>query len=337
MALTVDALLAPVSEDNPVGEDLSYDNDRASLETVFETSESSAGEEEAEQDWRSVLKQIEAQFGRSKDIWLAAYLCRAGARSGDLETVQTGAQVLAGLFEQYWPTVHPQLEELGFMGRKAPCDSLATRAGFLAPLQKAVLIAHPRLGRFSGADLERFRSEGASADGYGLFRAALEELGPDSLTQALARLDSIEDAFRRADKIFTGEAAGEPSPNFSVTYAALATLKQAVSAFMDEGGAAASQGDAPAAGGGGGGGAVATGGASFGGAVANRNDVVRALSAVADYYRRNEPGHPLQQLMVRAQTWVTLDFYSLMKEIAPDGVDQAEQVLKSRLEEDEDS
>ena len=333
MALTVEALLAPVPGDDPVGEDLSYDNDRAALETVFETSESAADEAAAEQDWRVVLKQIEAQFARSKDIWLAVYLCRAGARSGDLETVEVGAQVLAGLFERYWPTVHPQLEELGFMGRKAPCDSLATRAGFLAPLQKAVLIAHPRLGRFSGADLERFRSEGASADGYGLFRAALEELGPDGLREALARLDSIEDAFRRADRIFTGEAAGEPSPNFSVAYAALATLKQAVSAFMDEGGGRTSDVASPA----GAAAAAQAAGGGFGGAVANRNDVVRALSAVADYYRRNEPGHPLQQLMVRAQTWVTLDFYSLMKEIAPDGVDQAAQVLKSRLAEDEDS
>ena len=333
MALTVEALLAPVPGDDPVGEDLSYDNDRAALETVFETSESAADEEAAEQDWRAVLKQIEAQFARSKDIWLAAYLCRAGARSGDLETVEVGARVLAGLFERYWPTVHPQLEELGFMGRKAPCDSLATRAGFLAPLQKAVLISHPRLGRFSGADLERFRSEGVSADGYGLFRAALDELGPDGLTEALARLDSIEDAFRRADRIFTGEAAGEPSPNFAVAYAALATLKQAVSAFMDEGGARAPEALAAT----GGSAAPAAGGGAFGGAVTNRNDVVRALSAVADYYRRNEPGHPLQQLMIRAQTWVTLDFYSLMKEIAPDGVDQAEQILKSRLEEDVDS
>ena len=128
MAMTIESLLAPISEDSPAGEDLSYDNDRALLEQAFETSESSSDEAPADQDWRTVLKLIDSQFARTKDLWLAAYLCRAGARSGSLDAVETGAQVLAGLFEQYWASVHPQLEELGVPGRKAPCDSLTTRS-----------------------------------------------------------------------------------------------------------------------------------------------------------------------------------------------------------------
>jgi len=119
LALDVESLLEPVSEDQPAGDDLSYDPARSELEQVFDTPEEGA----EDIDWRRTVQLIQAQFKRSKDVWLAIYLCRAGARSGDLEVIQAGAQALAGLFEQYWDSVHPTLDELGLPGRKAPCDS----------------------------------------------------------------------------------------------------------------------------------------------------------------------------------------------------------------------
>ena len=333
MALTVESLLAPVSEDQPAGEDLSYDNDRATLEQAFESSESSGPDDEApaERDWRVILKLIDSQFARTKDVWLAVYLCRAGAASGSLDTVLTGAQVLAGLFERYWSTVHPQLEELGLRGRKAPCDSLANRRNFIGPLERVVLIAHPRFGAFTGIDVQRFAQEGTAAEGYGAFRAALEDLGPSSLDEALAKLEGIEDGLRRADKVFTTEAAGEDSPNYAVAYAALAGLKKGLAAFapkpvadveVEEAPSDAEPGTAPKAAGG--------AGVSLAGELNSREEVLKAIGLLADYYRRREPGHPMPILLERARRWVPLDFLTLVKDIAPDGLDQAEKLLKIR-------
>lgn len=329
MSLDLDSILAPVSEDNPVGEDLAYDNGRQQLEQAFEVNE---GEEAEEKDWRPVFKLIEEQLGRSKDLWLPVYLARAGAKSGSLEMVELGVQGLAGLMERYWDTAHPQLEELGLMGRKAPCDSLASRGEFLIPLEKTVLLAHPRLGRFTGQDIERFRTEQEAADGYGMFRAALEEIGDEGLQEVLRRIETIDSALRQADKIFTDAAAGDPSPNYANTYAALATIKQAVSSFLSTaapetaGDEMAENDAAPGAAGGG-------GGARLSGRVQSRDDVIRALEAIADYYRRAEPSHPLQQFTLRARHWVNLDFMDLMREIAPDGMDNARRIL-NKLDED---
>ena len=126
--MELEELLAPVSEEEPCGPDLAYDPERGQLEQAFESSASidTSGEASAaaEIDWRSIIAQIEAQSARTKDIWLAVYLCRAGARSGQLSVVETGAQYLAGLMERYWDNLHPQLEEYGFQGRKGPCESL---------------------------------------------------------------------------------------------------------------------------------------------------------------------------------------------------------------------
>ncbi|MDB5437867.1 MAG: hypothetical protein JWM33_294 [Caulobacteraceae bacterium] len=328
MALDLDSILAPVSDDNPVGEDLAYDNGRQQLEQAFEVNE---GEEGEEKDWRPVFKLIEEQVGRTKDLWLPVYLARAGAKSGSLAMVELGAQGLAGLMERYWDTVHPQLEELGLPGRKSPCDSLASRGDFLIPLEKTVLIAHPRLGAFTGQDIERFRADQEAADGYGMFRATLEEIGDAGLLEVLSRIEAIDVALRQADKIFTDAAAGDPSPNYANTYATLATIRQAVSSFLttgtpDDAGEEAGNEATSSAGGG--------GGAKLSGKVQNRDDVIRALDAIADYYRRAEPGHPIQQLTQRARHWVNLDFMALMKEIAPDGVRDAERILNRQ---DEDS
>lgn len=332
MALTLDTILAPISDDQPAGEDLSYDNERTELEQAFESSESADAGDAPEKDWRAILKLIENQFSRTKDVWLAVYLARAGAASGSLETVELGVQALAGLFEGYWDTVHPQLEELGVPGRKAPCDALSNRRSFLAPLERTVLMQHPRLGRFTGADFERFRSEAAAADGYGLFRAALEELGVDALGVAIERLDSIEDALRRADRAFTAGAAGEETPNYTPVYALLSQTKAAVRSFMpgeasgEEAGADEGEGDAGGAAAGGGGG----GKRSVSGAVNSRDDVVRVLDLIGAYYRSHEPAHPMPLMLERAKGWVTMDFVTLMKDLAPDGVDQAVRTLNQR-------
>jgi type VI secretion system ImpA family protein len=329
MALDLETLLAPVSEEQPAGPDLSYSNERQQIEQAFESNED--GGEGEDRDWRTIIRLIEQQSGQTKDIWLPVYLARAGARSGSLDTVALGAQALAGLFETYWETVHPQLEELGLMGRKAPCDSLAARGEFLMPLERTVLVAHPRLGAFTGADLQRFRVEQEAADGYGMFRAALDDLGDAALEAAVAQLNTIEDGLRRADKVFTNEASGEPSPNYAPAYTLLASLKQALQSFM----AGAPQtelavegaGDSP-----GGPGAPAASGPRISGRVDSRDDVIRALDAITDYYRRLEPSHPLQQLTQRARHWVTMDFLDLMQEIAPDATFQARQLLNKREE-----
>src|SRR5580698_428179 len=160
--MDLEELLAPVAEDDPTGPDLAYDAERGTIEQAFESSVSidTSGEATvaAEIDWRPVISLIEQQSTRTKDVWLAVYLCRAGARSGQLALIETGAQYLAGLLEQYWEKVHPQLDEYGFQGRKGPCESLAQRGEFLAPLGRTPLLEHPRLGRFSGDDFERFRA-----------------------------------------------------------------------------------------------------------------------------------------------------------------------------------
>ncbi len=326
--MDVEELLAPVSEEAPTGPDLAYDADRGAIEQAFGSSfsvDSTTGEAAAaaEIDWRPIVGMIEAQSAKTKDIWLAVYLCRAGARSGQLELVQTGAEYLAGLLERYWDKVHPQLEEYGFQGRKGPCESLSSRSEFLVPLERTPLLQHPRLGRFSGADFERFRASAEAADGYGLFRTVLAETPEETLTEIVGRLEAITGAIRRADAVLTANAAGDTGANFQPTYDLLTQMTKAVQSFTSTPAAD----EAVPADAGGGGDAGAGGGPRIAGRVETREDVIKALDAIADYYRRREPTSPVPAALNRVRDWVNLDFLSLLEDIAPGSLDEAKKVL----------
>lgn len=234
MMIDVEALLAPVSEDNPVGEDLDGTPGRYAIEEPFQTEQQAGEDDEVVIDWRGATQRIVAELGETKDLWLATYLMRAGTRLGDLEAVVGGAQVGAGLLERYWETVHPQLEMVDFIGRKAPFEALTKVRDFLNPLNQVVLVQHPRLGRYTIADVQRFKAEGALADGYGMFAALLEDGTGDVMKEARDRLDALTDAIRRSDAILTANASDATSTNFAPTYAALAEIRGAIDEFVRE-------------------------------------------------------------------------------------------------------
>lgn len=330
--MDVEELLAPVSEEAPTGPDLAYDGERGAIEQAFDSSVSidTTGETSgaAEIDWRTIINMIEQQSARTKDVWLAVYLCRAGAKSGQLALVETGALYLAGLLERYWENVHPQLEEYGFQGRKGPCELLGRRGEFLGPLERTPLLEHPRLGRFSGADFERFRASAEAADGYGMFRAALADTPEETLTAIIARLDAIASAIKRADAVLVANADGDTGANFQPTYDLLAQMKKAVQSFTSAPAAEeAAEAEAQASAEMGAAGAPSGGGPRIAGRVESCEDVVKALDAIADYYRRREPTSPVPAALQRVREWVNLDFLSLLEDIAPNSLDEAKRVL----------
>ena len=329
MAIDIEALTAALSEDNPSGPDLSYDAERQEIEEAFDRSGSDDAETASDTDWRAIIRKITSQAELTRDLWLPIYLMRAGANIGSLETVDDGAQLLAGLFEQQWPTVHPQLDDYGFQGRKGPCESLTRISEFLAPLRRVVLLEHSRLGSYSGADFERFRTNGDSESGYGMFRALLAETDDEALGEIVARLDGIADAIRRADAVLVVNAGSDTGTNFQPTYDALGEMKRAVASFMRTASPSAEGSDAEGGGDYGNADDDSGGGGSIGGRVNSRADVVRALDAITDYYSRKEPGSPVPLALRRARDWVNLDFLTVLEDIAPNSLDEARRVLVS--------
>jgi type VI secretion system protein ImpA len=329
MALDLDVLLAPVSEEDRAGPDLAYDPQRHEIEQAFEASVSidtnGVAPEAVDVDWRRIVAAIAGQSARTKDVWLAVYLCRAGARAGKLDVVETGARYLAGLIEGFWDDVHPRLEEYGVEGRTGACDTLASFREFLAPLKAVTLLTHPRHGSFSGDDLHRFQRGGETEQGYGAFRATLDEAGAlDGLAAAVARLDTIDAEFRTVDVALATRAGSGAGASFAPVYQTLTEIRAAGRAFLPEPEAAVDDVQ------------VVEGCAGppeehrVGGVIRSREDVIRAIDLIVAYYRRSEPQSPVPLLIGRAREWVNRDFIELLQDIVPHAVGEAKQLLSFR-------
>ncbi len=330
MAIDIAALTAPISESEPAGPDLSYDSGRQEIESAFETSVSDDSGEESPVDWRALLRSISAQAEKTRDIWLAIFWMRAGAKAGQLEAVEDGALLLAGLCEQLWDTVHPQLEEYGFQGRKGPCEAITRLSEFLRPFRNVILLEHPRLGRYSGADFQRFATGGTEEAGYGMFRALLEETSDEDLGAIIARLNTIAASIRRADTVMVANAGNETGTNFQPTYAVLEELTRAIATFLRVQAVTADE-DAPASADAFDGGSYedSGGGMALSGRINSRPDVLRAIAAIEEYYTRKEPASPVPFALRRVRDWVSLDFMAILEDIAPGGIDEARKVLMS--------
>jgi type VI secretion system protein ImpA len=252
------------------------------------------------------------------------------AERTEIEQVLTGAEFLAGLCEQFWDTVHPQLDEYGYQGRKGPCESLAGYGEFINPLRRVPLLVHPRLGQFTGADFERFRAGSDSEEGYGLFRGVLSETPDETLLTAIGKIEAIKAAIKRADAVLTAQAVDDTGPNFTATYDALDEIRRAIASFTKappaETPSDEASGDVAVA--------DVSGGPRIAGRVDSREDVVRALDAIGDYYRRREPTSPVPLVLQRAREWVNVDFLELLRDIAPDALEEAKKVLKFRASEE---
>ena len=60
------------------------------------------------------------------------------------------------------------------------------------------------------------------------------------------------------------------------------------------------------------------------GEIQSREDVVRALDKIVDYFNRNEPSSPLPILMTRAKRLVSKSFIEIVRDLAPAGTTEAE-------------
>lgn len=332
MILDIDALVAPLSDDQPSGKDYYGDIKRQQIELAFERSISEGSASELSlAEWQNTIDLIMDQCGSTRDLWLPVYLMRAAVQAGQFDLLVDAAQFLAALIETRWADVHPQLEDLGFLGRKTPCEALTRIGDFLGPLESVPLVVHSRLGGFSGGDFNKFNEHGAKAAGYVDFRQAMTVMGEEPLRQAVAQLETLTAAIRSVDRVLSDNADGDTATNFQPTYDVIDKMKKSVTAFLPD--AVPEASDAPEP--------VETGddpvlaqpvrassAAAFTGSINNRADVVRAIDSICAYYERCEPGSPVPFALRRAKHWINLDFMAVLEDIAPGGAEEAMRVLK---------
>jgi len=62
------------------------------------------------------------------------------------------------------------------------------------------------------------------------------------------------------------------------------------------------------------------------GAIRSRDDVVRVLGQICEYYAANEPSSPVPILLRRAQRLVSMSFLDIVRELASAGMSEIETI-----------
>lgn len=329
----VEALLAPVSSDQPCGADLEYDPEMLALQ------QAAAGKPERavgdtvvaaqEPDWRDVATRCEAIFARTKHLGVAALLVRAACKQRGYIGAVNGLALVRGLVERYWDSVHPVLDAddgsamlrlntlalLSIGDDGAPRD-LLREMGY-APLDTELGRGTLRVrdltlafGAASPDGGEAVPTEDGVSAALADLLAQRADLGA-SLAAGLVHAQAIK-------AVLDGKAASE-SPDLNQ----LVKLTQTVAVAAER----AMGGGAGATAGAGGSGASAPAGGRAVGAIRTREDCVRALDQVCEWFAHNEPSHPAPYVIQRAKRLVRMNFLEIIQDLAPDGMSQVEGVV----------
>lgn len=346
--IDVNALLLPVTEETPCGEDLEYSGlmelERAARGSTEQELGSRGADAQGkryvlaarEPNWAEVRDLALGLARKTRDLRVLLFLVRALARTDGFQGLRDGLALLRGTVEQFWdcvyPLVDPEDQDPTFrVNTLASLDDLET---MLRPLREAPLVSSPAFGKFSLRDLAVARGEipppeGAEPPTPATIDAAFSSSDLDGLQATAAAIAEGLEHVRAIDAAVTEKLGPGSAPSLEKLPQLLTEARRAVGEQLVRRGVSGALGADPATHVADAGQGAAPGmgvGTPLSGEVSSRQDVLRALDQVCEYYRRQEPSSPVPVLLERAKRLVGKDFLSIVKNLAPTGLPEVESI-----------
>ncbi len=166
-SIDLEAILAPISKDNPAGEDLRYD---PLYEEIKEARR--ADDPLAQGDWQRDIKRadwdkvislsLECLMSRSKDLQVAVWLTEGLIKQEGFQGLVLGLQILKGILERYWDSCHPQIEDDDLEFRAAPIEFMNEK--LWVSIREVPLTDQNRTNGYSWLKWKESRDVGYEAD-----------------------------------------------------------------------------------------------------------------------------------------------------------------------------
>lgn len=334
--IDIDALLAPLTDAAPCGDELEYDAAFLALD------ESARGKPEeqfgdtviaaTEPDWRTVKAQALALLARTRDLRVGLHLLRAATQLDGVAGFAPAASVLHGWLAQHWERVYPLLDA-------SDGNDATMRLSALAPLGDGVGVlatASPVLGDLRAASIGPARS-GVTVRALELALGRGEAHKGEPVMSAASAVQAIADADAAApgliDHLLAAHTAvagiralldahvgAANGPDLRPLLGLTEALARAASQARGEPAAVrADATDAPTA-------AAHAPSSAVPGTISTREDATRALDRVCEWLERSEPTNPAPLLIRRAQRLMTKSFLDIIRDLAPDGLKEVERI-----------
>lgn len=338
-------LLRAVTEDAPCGDNLEYDREYLELERALQPpAELMTGEADEDApkgvDWADIRKRALALTDRTKDLRIVVPLTRALLWTDGVVGFRDGLALIRGLLDERWETVHPRLDpddDNDPLLRVNTLVALNDADTVIRDLRAVPLVVSRNFGPVNYREIALAAGELTPIDGeaprqMSELKAAFVDCDADALLMTGAAGRESVSLIAAIEQSLTEKVGASRAADFS----AVRTAIRSISRFLDErvserglasAGAVDASGEVASAGQDASGGGLAGGGAVRQrppDEVSSREDVVRLLEKLCDYFRRNEPSSPIPILLNRAKQLVGKDFMEILQDLAPDGVPQAE-------------
>lgn len=323
-------LLSAISDAAPAGPNLEDDASFTELQTAARGKpEQQFGETVIpgeDPDWRHVKSLALGVLGRTRDLRVGERLTRALIRTDGAEGLADGLALMRGWLDGIWDALHPQLD---------PADpDPIQRTNTLAPLDdyeaavRAVrdmpIVTAPRGGRFSFKDVlvatNKLPAPAGQTDppSFAAIEAAFQDAALEDVQKTAADLDRAIESIVGIEKAFATRVGATRGVSLSDLSGVLKGARQVVAEQL----AKKSPPTADAAGEAGTGAVGAPQQAS--GAIRTRDDVVKTLDRLCEYFDRNEPSSPVPILLRRAKRLINKSFLDIVRDMASNGVSQVE-------------
>ncbi|ELY6346463.1 type VI secretion system protein TssA [Cronobacter muytjensii] len=339
--MDIETLLAPVSPEQPCGDNLEYDADYQAMEQASQgKAEQQFGDtiipaEPA--DWTKVEKLALALLERTKDLRVMLALTHAWAKRRGLPGYADGLLLIQEALTRYWEPLYPLLEEYG---EKDPFYRINALAGLGDKSALTATLRGATLLRSNGDEitlrdaqslLDNSKSE---CPGYPGGRPRLvdelargDQPGIEAIIQIHVRLEAIR-------SILVSHFGESGVPEMEQLQKLTSIVAQACqpgeghapqdveeTQTQAENAPAAVSASAPAR-------VVETDWRNV--QLQTRDDAQLMLEKVKQYFARHEPSHPAPLMIERVQRLIEMNFMDLIRDLAPDSVHQVENIIGRR-------
>ncbi|MCI0418423.1 MAG: type VI secretion system protein TssA [Acidobacteria bacterium] len=344
--IEVETILTPIPGENPSGENLLYAGVHDEIREARR-----ADDPTAKADWQAELKAADwaevvsvgtsALKSRTKDLQIAAWLCEALVNKHGFAGLRDGLKVMRGFHELFWDSLYPEIDD-GDLDARANCLALMDRQTAMAlkgvPLTEVrgngnfnylqwektrLPDDYSKIAQGNKAEADRIKqeSEKANEDWSCLNRATPRRFYEEVFTLVSECWEEFQGLDRSMDTRF-----GRQTPGLGELKKSLDSVRSLLDKLVKEKRAlepdpiagpsgeegaemAAEEGGAQPAG---------TAVVPASGAIRGRQDALRRLSEIADFFQKTEPHSPVSYLVGRAVKWGNMPLEQWLQEVVKD-------------------
>jgi type VI secretion system protein ImpA len=285
--------------------------------------------------WRDVFERANAVLQRARDLRVAVHLTHSAMNVEGLPELAAGLRLITELQKTFWNDVHPRLDEDGAdptlrLNSLSDLESLPPpgtrqRPTLLRSLDRVVLVRSKQAGNYTLRDLKLAKGELGSSMAntesavpqLPLIEAAFQDCDLKELEQTASAAAECVRTIGELRNFLREKVGAEKAPEFAQLNKELDAIGRVLAEQLarrgvgqtptpeDRGAANANQVSSE---------------------IRTRDDVVRILDRVSDYFQKYEPSSPVPLLLQRAKRLVAKDFMEILRDLTPAGVAQAEAI-----------